>query len=229
MALPGPLFCKEPQQLPARTAPGTHRKPKTDLSLKRPSSKSKCADDGGQYIQRKLGMLTRSQKTTSLTMFLPSRPTSFSQHVLHRQPKLSSLGRQRELAEDHTSPRVTQLYAGTLEPTKRGSSDSWEWGTADFKHDIASCVHADSSGGVGLARHPAASCRWQTLENTTSSTCGRRSSEWETETLLDHSGASELNTASYPCPFRKRNPARFNIRAYEACARDSFGSIKSLK
>ncbi|KAH6640322.1 hypothetical protein F5144DRAFT_599024 [Chaetomium tenue] len=35
--------------------------------------------------------------------------------------------------------------------------------------------------------------------------------------------------ASYPCPFRKRNPARFNIRDHETCARAPFDSIRGLK
>ncbi|KAL2161868.1 hypothetical protein VTH06DRAFT_7652 [Thermothelomyces fergusii] len=34
---------------------------------------------------------------------------------------------------------------------------------------------------------------------------------------------------SYPCPYRKRNPARFNIREHEACARAPFDSIRALK
>ena len=35
--------------------------------------------------------------------------------------------------------------------------------------------------------------------------------------------------ASYPCPFRKRNPARFNVREHETCARGVFGSIGELR
>lgn len=35
--------------------------------------------------------------------------------------------------------------------------------------------------------------------------------------------------ASYPCPFRKRNPARFNVRDHETCAREVFGSIGDLR
>ena len=160
-------------------------------------------------------------------MFLPSRPKSFSQRVLHRQPRLSSLGRQRALAEDHVSSYSTELYAGTLEPIPsrdRGSSK-----IAEIHPDEAPSAHADWSGGLGLAGHSAPYCPWGVLETTASSTCGRRSLEWETETLLDHSGGSETNMASYPCPFRKRNPVRFNIRDHETCARDSFGSIQGLK
>ncbi|KAK3381072.1 hypothetical protein B0H63DRAFT_523805 [Podospora didyma] len=33
----------------------------------------------------------------------------------------------------------------------------------------------------------------------------------------------------YPCPFRKRNPARFNVRDYERCAKSPFDSMTELK
>ena len=36
-------------------------------------------------------------------------------------------------------------------------------------------------------------------------------------------------TTSYPCPFRKRNPARFNVREHGACAKDVFGSVLGLR
>ena len=65
-----------------------------------------------------------------------------------------------------------------------------------------------------------------------SSSTARRSSEWETETLFDQGhGGLDLDMAlyMYPCPFRKRNPARFNIRDHEGCARAPFDSILRLK
>ncbi|KAK4466853.1 hypothetical protein QBC42DRAFT_258178 [Cladorrhinum samala] len=35
--------------------------------------------------------------------------------------------------------------------------------------------------------------------------------------------------ARYPCPFRKRNPVRFNIRDHESCAKTPFDSILDLR
>jgi hypothetical protein len=34
---------------------------------------------------------------------------------------------------------------------------------------------------------------------------------------------------SYSCPFRKRNPARFNVRDYERCATSPFYSVSDIK
>ncbi|KXX74658.1 hypothetical protein MMYC01_209264 [Madurella mycetomatis] len=33
----------------------------------------------------------------------------------------------------------------------------------------------------------------------------------------------------YPCPFRKRNPVRFNVRDHERCAKGPFGSMSELR
>jgi len=58
----------------------------------------------------------------------------------------------------------------------------------------------------------------------------RDSFEWETETLLNHSGIGlDLDKALYTCPFRKRNPVRFNIRDHGACASAPFSSISALR
>lgn len=35
--------------------------------------------------------------------------------------------------------------------------------------------------------------------------------------------------SAYPCPFRKRNPARFNVREHERCARAAFGTVGELR
>ncbi|KAK4170923.1 hypothetical protein QBC36DRAFT_340995 [Triangularia setosa] len=43
----------------------------------------------------------------------------------------------------------------------------------------------------------------------------------------DHSEASHDTTGpKYPCPFRKRNPVRFNIRDHESCAQTPFSFIE---
>ncbi|KAK4198761.1 hypothetical protein QBC40DRAFT_255744 [Triangularia verruculosa] len=53
------------------------------------------------------------------------------------------------------------------------------------------------------------------------------------ELSSEHQGQSEVpdDTAGpkYPCPFRKRNPVRFNIREHEACAQTSFAFIELRK
>jgi len=55
----------------------------------------------------------------------------------------------------------------------------------------------------------------------------RHSSEWETETLFDQSnGDADTDAVLYPCPFRIRNPARFNIRDHETCARATFDAVR---
>jgi len=39
----------------------------------------------------------------------------------------------------------------------------------------------------------------------------------------------ETITTAYACPFRKRNPIRFNVRAYQTCALSSFPDIPQVK
>ncbi|KAL2128021.1 hypothetical protein VTI74DRAFT_9841 [Chaetomium olivicolor] len=57
----------------------------------------------------------------------------------------------------------------------------------------------------------------------------RLSMEWETETLLDHASDNpDVDRVPYSCPFRKRNPARFNIRDHESCARAPLCSVSEL-
>ncbi|KAL1838074.1 hypothetical protein VTJ49DRAFT_3094 [Mycothermus thermophilus] len=73
----------------------------------------------------------------------------------------------------------------------------------------------------------------KTPETQTTTPATLASVEWETETLLDKHGAGmdvnhSTDKALYPCPFRKRNPVRFNVRDHEACARAPFGSIPAL-
>mgnify|MGYP006976733289 CR=1 FL=1 len=68
------------------------------------------------------------------------------------------------------------------------------------------------------------------------------SSEWETETLIENAALNQAfcvlpvaaslknnSQLSYPCPFRKRNPVRFNIRDHESCARGIFTSLTDLR
>lgn len=41
--------------------------------------------------------------------------------------------------------------------------------------------------------------------------------------------APQESVVRYPCPFRKRNPARFNIRDHESCAKAPFNSMVDLR
>lgn len=54
----------------------------------------------------------------------------------------------------------------------------------------------------------------------------RASTEWETETLLE--SGPETDRVPYPCPFRRQNPVRFNIREHESCARAPFFSMSDM-
>lgn len=99
--------------------------------------------------------------------------------------------------------------------------------------DVPRVFEITPSEGLGMAKHStgahATPHRWACLGHTRLSTA-RQSFEWETETLLDQSsGSLDGETAFYSCPFRKRNPARFNIRDHESCALAPFGSILGLK
>jgi hypothetical protein len=55
--------------------------------------------------------------------------------------------------------------------------------------------------------------------------------EWETETLMDTASNSVEDSprTQYPCPFRKRNPVRFNVRDHGRCANAPFNSMYELR
>ena len=196
------------------------------------------------------------QVATPPTMFHPERPTS-NEHVLHRQPRLSPLSRRRELAErafglwaarvrDH-EPREHmkdgaqfhhhQFPAHLLERKDTGRSlkhGNQRGVVTEISYDAPRTGSPSSEYLEGVARHSTAprSTTPFILESwgpSRLSTYGRQSSEWETETLLDQSSCGLDDMAPYPCPFRKRNPIRFNIRDHETCARAPFDSIRGLK
>ncbi|GAB1319527.1 hypothetical protein MFIFM68171_09737 [Madurella fahalii] len=48
-------------------------------------------------------------------------------------------------------------------------------------------------------------------------------------TQRDSNNPKRTKMESYPCPFRKRNPYRFNCREWEYCAKAPFKSISELK
>jgi hypothetical protein len=41
--------------------------------------------------------------------------------------------------------------------------------------------------------------------------------------------SSKMNITNYSCPYRKRNPLRFNVRDYYVCATHSFADMSQLK
>ncbi|KAK5651921.1 hypothetical protein OQA88_11580 [Cercophora sp. LCS_1] len=45
----------------------------------------------------------------------------------------------------------------------------------------------------------------------------------------DTSNPKKIKTEQYPCPFRKRNPLRFNVRQYVHCAKGPFQGMTDLK
>ena len=130
-----------------------------------------------------------------------------------------------------------QLYATVKETTlanhKRISGDNTVWDVvADVLDDVSKPTEPASSEGTRVATHSSAPhASPHDWASHLSSSTARRSSEWETETLLDQSRTLDHDMAlhMYPCPFRKRNPARFNIRDHEGCARAPFDSILRLK
>ncbi|KAL2264592.1 hypothetical protein VTJ83DRAFT_7102 [Remersonia thermophila] len=172
-------------------------------------------------------------------------------HILHRRPGLWSLSAKLVDTWDNES---RQPSLETLQPTSTGDyiREVSKQGTLDIENMRPDDVlPRDSRVEPGLVDHPdvakhvpfyspqlglqpwmhSSSERIPETRMTTPATLA--SVEWETETLLEkHGAAADLNHYSditvYSCPFRKRNPARFNIRDYEACARRPFRSIPGL-
>jgi len=61
------------------------------------------------------------------------------------------------------------------------------------------------------------------------------------EDAYDHDGGASVGSTTdgmsqrkiepefYPCPFRKRNPVRYNIRDWECCAKNCFEGMSEVK
>ncbi|KAK1826809.1 hypothetical protein QBC39DRAFT_334698 [Podospora conica] len=97
-------------------------------------------------------------------------------------------------------------WAGTL---SQGSESDWGGFARQSRVDVDAGSHA---------RH--------VREGSTSGPRWRRS---RAPTMTTRPQDQGRERASYPCPFRKRNPARFNVRDHEACARGVFGSVGELR
>ncbi|AEO58700.1 hypothetical protein MYCTH_108314 [Thermothelomyces thermophilus ATCC 42464] len=171
-------------------------------------------------------MLNRSQN--AFAMPSQDRP-GLNKRTLHRQPRLSPPGRQREsrLATQSTDD------AEITRSEKTARHSDIPRALVDVHHDVRKrtviAPSEDARVATRLATPPLAPHRFGDWEPTALTARGRQSLEWETETLLDPNGTGPDGMASYPCPYRKRNPARFNIRDHEDCARSPFDSIRALK
>jgi hypothetical protein len=110
--------------------------------------------------------------------------------------------------------------------------------------DTVSRCFGEISSAVNATSYSAreANGRMHDKEYRQSTSHSRQSWEWETETLVDPASCSidrdsfgrasstrPGNSSLYPCPFRKRNPVRFNVRDHERCAKAPFGTIQELR
>ncbi|KAK4128032.1 hypothetical protein N657DRAFT_675876 [Parathielavia appendiculata] len=138
-----------------------------------------------------------------------SQQSGPKRHVLHRQPRVPSLNRKRESAEETT--RAIEITGAA----------------AELRHSGPQSVEAASSH---VARYSTSlHAPHDRCSHTIPSAFAAHSFEWETETLFEPGTCTPpLDSVSYPCPFRKRNPARFNFRDHEDCARGPFSSVLEL-
>ncbi|KAK4098002.1 hypothetical protein N658DRAFT_526620 [Parathielavia hyrcaniae] len=175
-----------------------------------PSSDSNAGPDGCPRCQQDAKMSNRAQEVRLSTLLPPRQPSEPRMPALHRRPRLSSLYRRRESADETT---------WTIDHTSAA---------ADLRHGVPRSVEAVSSrmARLSTSSHPAPH-RWS---HSRSSAYTAHCFEWETETLFEQQGIGSLpnDAVSYPCPFRKRNPARFNFRDHESCARGPFSSVLDL-
>ncbi|KAL2194394.1 hypothetical protein P885DRAFT_43318 [Corynascus similis CBS 632.67] len=153
-------------------------------------------------------------------------------HVLHRQPKFCPLGKQRVI-EENFNPAGAKEAESTLHDKSARINATIPRAVTGPHHDVSRRAATASSENLSVAKSlgvsPLTPHRPDSWARARSSAPGRQSFEWETETLLESNVACVDIMISYPCPFRKRNPARFNIRDREECARAPFDSIQSLK
>jgi hypothetical protein len=189
------------------------------------------SSSNGHILQRqqRLSLLGRDQGTAEKDVN-PWKTKGRQQQRQFQRP--TSLGK-----DVGTGALDRQLYATVKETMlanrERISGDNTIWDVvAGVLDDVSKPAEPASSEGTRVATHSSAphASPHHWARHLSSSTA-RRSSEWETETLLDQNRNLDLDMAlhMYPCPFRKRNPARFNIRDHEGCARAPFDSIHRLK
>ena len=112
----------------------------------------------------------------------------------------------------------------------------------DIWHAVSRCLaeitnSIEATSSRGQQQDKSSSTSWRNSGFRASRAYQRsQSSEWETETLIDSSVVGTTapftqpwNQPSFPCPFRKRNPVRFNVRNHERCAKELFSSLSGLR
>ncbi|KAL2015056.1 hypothetical protein VTK56DRAFT_6422 [Thermocarpiscus australiensis] len=101
---------------------------------------------------------------------------------------------------------------------------------------------SDGQRRKNLATRRATGSRWDSWSSGRPTGHSIQAAEWDVETLVDPIGGSLCSEGPepapsarsqrlmrLPCPFRVRNPARFNVRDHELCAKALFDSIYELK
>lgn len=155
---------------------------------------------GQRLPQYKMSTSDRDRDTRPLSMSRSSRPPSLDRSVPARPQRLP-LGRPRNSTDESVGWRNSRDYHRGNLPRPLLSVRKSELDT-----------------------------EWSYQRKTQPTSHGHHSSEWETETLMDTGGSVDDGPRiQYPCPFRKRNPVRFNIRDHERCAKGPFGSMSELR
>lgn len=164
--------------------------------------------------------------------FAPDRPSR--SRLLQCRPPVSD--RNRDPSPPNMSHESYQSRPSSLDARLHRLSLAKPRNLADDRkwRDSRDYHRWDRSGSPSVSpigKLLAKDAEWVGQRGTQPISCHRQSSEWETETLMDTASSSldDGPRTQYPCPFRKRNPVRFNVRVYERCARAPFSSMTELK
>lgn len=116
----------------------------------------------------------------------------------------------------------------------------------DIWHAVSRCLaeitnSIEATSSRGQQEDKSSSTSWRHSGFRASRSYQRpQSFEWETDTRIGSSVVGTTapftqpftqpwNQPSFPCPFRKRNPVRFNVRNHERCAKAPFSSLSELR
>ncbi|KAK3315837.1 hypothetical protein B0H66DRAFT_559827 [Apodospora peruviana] len=129
------------------------------------------------------------------------------------QRRLSRMPRSDELTRRQQKPSATSRPPSAQRESARDSMPSRNKRRSLCRSQVSQQTsHAHESG------------EWQVCEDRPDANGPHQDGDDATT-----SGSHKKAGVQYPCPFRRRNPGKFNVRDHAYCAKTSFGSLSELR